>query len=92
VNAGFYNDSRSCLSINAGVECMQRTDFVDFGLAGGVMHNPRFKRDFGTPVTPYLLPFLNKQVDGVGARVYYFPPIPGHEYTEQVIFQLHLEI
>ena len=92
VYAGFYNDSRSIISTNVGVECQLRTDFVDFGLAGGLMYNPRFKEAAGTPVIPYALPYLHKQIDRVGLRLYYSPPIPGHEYTEQVIFQMHLEI
>ena len=92
VYAGFYNDSRSIISTNVGVECQLRTDFVDFGLAGGLMYNPRFKEAAGTPVLPYALPYLHKQIDGVGLRLFYSPPVPGHEYTEQVIFQMHLEI
>ena len=89
---GCYNDSRSVLSTNFGVECQLRTDFVDLGIAGGAMYNPRFKELAGTPILPYALPYLHKQIDKVGLRVYYAPPIPGHEYTEQVIFQMHLEI
>lgn len=89
---GFYNDSRSIISTNIGVECQLRTEFVDFGLAGGLMYNPRFKQAAGYPILPYALPYLHKQIEGVGLRLYYAPPIPGHEYTEQVIFQMHLEI
>jgi hypothetical protein len=56
------------------------------------MYNPRFRELAGTPVLPYGLPFLQKVIDGAVLRLYYAPPIPKHEYTEQFIFQMQFQL
>ena len=80
------------VSTNVGVECYVQWDWFDLGLTGGLMYNPRFRELAGTPVLPYGLPFLQKVIDGAVLRLYYAPPIPKHEYTEQFIFQMQFQL
>lgn len=72
-----YNDSYYDIGVAGGVLSQRPLlDFIDFGLKLGLVYEEGLEEKNGSPLLPYLLPFLETSFDTMlNARVTVVPPI-----------------
>ena len=63
------------------------TSWASLGATGMVMYKEAFDRDYGFPVLPLALPFLQAGFEYLQVRMYYIPPVR-RSTDEQLTFQL----
>ena len=86
-----FNDSHNELSLLGGASGRYDLGPVEIGATGMLMYKSTFSDDEGTPVLPLLIPFVQKEFNSWGIRMYYVPPVR-KPTDHQITFQLHIPL
>lgn len=72
-----YQDSYYDMGISAGIGSQRPLfRYLDFGLKTGLIYEAGLKKDNGSPLLPYLLPFVETNFESrLNARITVVPPI-----------------
>jgi hypothetical protein len=89
-----YKDSHSDLAFAAGVGMHHPgASHFGFGLKAGLVYEKELEDDAGSPVLPYLLPFVETHFTSpVNLRATLIPPLPPFDLDGSIIFQLLVNI
>ena len=90
----FYRDSYSDVAVAGGFGVHRPMfRYLDFGLKAGLLYEREFKEKAGSPIVPYLLPFVETRFDtALNLRAILVPPIDKYSVKGLIFLQLIIDI
>lgn len=90
ISLDVFNDSNEEISVTLGPTVQYPlADWLGIGAAGFLMYKEAFQRDYGFPILPVPLPFLEGKTKYVHLRMFYIPPVR-RSTDQQLVFQLRI--
>jgi len=83
----FFVDSNNDFAAAVASSILWRTGFIDIGARGGILYKQNFVDDWGVPLAPVILPFLQWESRYFAIKVIYIPPVR-KSTDEQLFFQI----